>query len=54
MVIVINSVIGGFSCPITLSAYNCAEWLEKYKAADVPVTFEEVLMVMINNRNRFW
>ena len=63
MVIVINFVIGGFSwvdligrfsCPITgawLQAtddYNCIEWLVKYKAADAPITFEEIVMVMIN------
>ena len=73
MVIVINSVIGGFSwvdlvwlaastvrlqvfdyrcsitanCPITLSDYNCAEWLVKNEAADAPITFEEIVMVMI-------
>ena len=69
MVIVINSVIGGFSrvtqydwllqlsyyrclitaqCLITLSDYNDTEWLVKYKAADAPITFKEIVMVMIN------
>ena len=68
MVIVINSVIGGFSWVdlVWLAAstvwlqvsnnsqlsnytvrYNCTEWLEKYKAADAPITFEEIVMVMI-------
>ena len=56
MVIVINSVIGGFSwvdlaasanSPITLSDYSCTEWLVKYKADDAPITFEEIVMVMI-------
>ena len=62
MVIMINSVISGFRwvdlpwlaasavrlhCPITLSGYNCTEWLLKYKAADAPMTFEEIVMVMI-------
>ena len=63
MVIVINFVIGGFSWvdligrfsrPITgawlqpTDDYNCIEWLVKYKAADAPITFEEIVMVMIN------
>ena len=64
MVIVINSVIGGFSwvdlvCLAAstvqllvpdysqLSDYSCTEWLVKYKAGDVPITFEEIVMVMI-------
>ena len=59
MVIVINSVIGGFSwvdlvclaasanSPITLSDYSCTEWQVKYKAGDAPITFEEIVMVMI-------
>ena len=77
MVIVINSVIGGFSwvdlvwmpastvrfqvsnysklsdytvrlhCPITLSDYNCTKWLVKYNVADAPITFWEIVMVMI-------
>ena len=71
LVIVINSVIGGFSWVdlvwlaastvwlqvfdysqlsnyTVLSDYNCAEWLVEYKAADAPITFEEIVMVMIN------
>ena len=65
MVIVINSVIGGFSWVdlawlaasnvrlqvsdnSQLSDYNCTEWLVKYKAADAPITFEEIIIVMIN------
>ena len=35
------------NCPITLSDYNCTEWLVKYKAADTPITFEEIVMVII-------
>ena len=35
------------NCPITLSDYNCTEWLVKYKAADAPITFEEIVMVII-------
>ena len=31
-----------------LSDYNCIEWLVKYKAADASLTFEEIVMVMIN------
>ena len=31
-----------------LSDYNCAEWLVEYKAADAPITFEEIVMAMIN------
>ena len=65
LVIVINSVIGGFSWVdlvwlaastvwlqvsdySQLSNYNCAEWLVEYKAADAPITFEEIVMAMIN------
>ena len=36
------------NCPITLSNYNCTEWLVIYKAADVPITCEEIVMVMTN------
>ena len=35
------------NCPITLSNYNSTEWLVKNKAANAPITFEEILMVMI-------
>ena len=38
-------------CPITLSDYNCTEWLVIYKTADAPITFEEIVMVMININN---
>ena len=70
MVIVINSMIGGFSwvdlvwlaastvwlqvsnnsqlSNLTPSDYNCTEWLGKYEAADAPITFEEIVMVIIN------
>ena len=55
MVIVINSVIGGLSwvdllwlAAITLSDYNCTEWLVENEAADVLIAFEEIVMVMIN------
>ena len=30
-----------------LSDYNCTEWLVKYKEADAPITFEQIVMVMI-------
>ena len=66
MVIVINSVIGGFSWVdlVWLAAstvrlqvsnysqlcdYNCTEWLVKNGAADAPITFEEIVMVMITD-----
>ena len=71
IIIVINSVIGGFSWVdlvwlaastawlqvsnhsqlsnyTVLSDYNRAEWLVEYKAADAPITFEEIVMAMIN------
>ena len=38
-------------CPITLTDYNCTEWLVIYKTADAPITFEEIVMVMININN---
>ena len=28
--------------------YNCIEWSVKYKATDAPITFEKIVMVMIN------
>ena len=31
-----------------LSDYTCTKWLVKYIAADAPVTFEEIVMVMIS------
>ena len=65
MVIVINTVIGGFSWTDSvwltastaglhvsdysqLSDYNYTEWLMKNKAANAPITLEEIVMVMIN------
>ena len=40
------------NCPITPSDYNCTEWLVKYKTADAPITFEEIVMVMIRTKIR--
>ena len=34
-------------CPITLSSYDFTEWLVKNKAANAPITFEEIVMVRI-------
>ena len=60
MVIVINSMIGGFSwvdfvwlaaSTVWLQVSNKSQlsnYTEKYKAADAPITFEEIVMVMIN------
>ena len=42
------------NCPITLSDYNCTEWLVKNEAADAPITFEEIVMVMIRHQNMVW
>ena len=73
MVILINSVIGGSSrvdlvklyastLPLQvsdngqLSVHNYT-WLVKNKAAKAPVTFEEIVMVMINSvvtQRRLW
>ena len=36
------------NCPITRSNYTCTEWLVKYKAADAPIKFEEIVTVMIS------
>ena len=33
-----------------LSDYDCTEWLLRYKAANTPITFEEIVMVMINGK----
>ena len=41
-------MIGCFNYPITLSDYNYTEWLVRYKAGDAPITFEEIVMLMIN------
>ena len=35
------------NCPITLSDYSSTEWLVKNKAANAPIAFEEIVMVMI-------
>ena len=61
MVNVINSVICEFwvwlavstvrsqvSDYSQLSNYNCAEWLVKNKSANAPITFKEIVMVMIS------
>ena len=31
------------------SDYNCTEWLVKNKSANAPITFEEIVIVMINS-----
>ena len=31
-----------------LSDYTCTEWLVRYKAADTPITFEEIVTVLIS------
>ena len=36
------------NCPITRSNYTCTEWLVKYKAADAPIKFEEIVTVIIS------
>ena len=47
-------MIGCFNCPITanrpitLSDYSCTEWLVTNKAANAPIKFEEIIIVMIN------
>ena len=59
MVIVINSVIGGFSLmdlvwlaasivPLQVFEYNCTEWLVKNEAANAQITFEKIVIIMIN------
>ena len=35
------------NCPIILSNYSCTEWWVKNEAANAPITFEEIVMVMI-------
>ena len=37
------------NCPITLFDYNCAECLVKNEAANTLITFEEFVMIVINN-----
>ena len=39
------------NCPITLSDYNFADLLEQNTAAYAPITFEEIVIVMISNSN---
>ena len=47
------SMIGYFNClitancPITQSDYSSTEWLVKNKGANAPITFEEIVMVVI-------
>ena len=47
-------MIGYLNCPISancqnsLYAYNCTEWSAKNEAANAPITFEKIVMVMIN------
>ena len=70
MVVVFNSVIGGFSwvdlvwlatstVPLQvsdysqLSDYSSTEWLMKNNAANAPITFEEILMVMITGKTMY-
>ena len=67
IVIVINSVIGGYSLVdlvwlatstvwlqdySQLSDYSSTEWLVKNEAANTPIMFAEILMAMIKNGNR--
>ena len=46
-------MIGFLNCPITancqvtLRSYNCTDWLVKNEAANAPITFKEIVMVMI-------
>ena len=40
------------NCPSTVLDYKCKEWLVKNKAADAPVTFEEIVTVMIKTTRR--
>ena len=53
------SIIGYFNRPVTanrlvtLSDYSSTEWLVKNKAAYAPITFEEIVMVMINIINLY-
>ena len=59
MVIVINSVIGGFSLmdlvwlaasivPLQVFEYSCTEWLVKNEAANAQITCEKIVIIMIN------
>ena len=59
MVIVINSVIGGFSLmdlvwlaasivPLQVFEYSCTEWLVKNEATNAQITCEKIVIIMIN------
>ena len=49
----IRVMIGFLNCPITancqvtLRSYNCTDWSVKNEAANAPITFKEIVMVMI-------
>ena len=48
---IINLVqLSDYRCPITANCPITTEWLVKYKAANAPITFEEIVMVMINGK----
>ena len=48
---IINLVqLSDYRCPITAICPITTEWLVKYKAANAPITFEEIVMVMINGK----
>ena len=36
------------TCPVTPSNYNCTEWSVKNKTANAPITFDEIVTVIIN------
>lgn len=40
------------NCSITLSDYNSIEWLMKNEAASAPITFAEIVMVMISQNKQ--
>lgn len=40
------------NCSITLSDYNSIEWLLKNEAASAPITFAEIVMVMISQNKQ--
>ena len=47
MIVYLNCPISA-NCQNSLYAYNCTEWSAKNEAANAPITFEEIVMVMIN------
>ena len=63
MVVVFNSVIGGFgwvafvwlttTVLLQVSDYSSTEWLVKNNAANAPITFEEIVMVMITGKTMY-